>query len=191
VTWLLCDYGEVLSLPQPPEALAALTALTGMDGDAFHRAYWAPRPAYDRGDIDAGRFWTEVLGADPGGRLPALVDADVAGWLHPNEASLEAVARAAARGLRLAILSNAPHEVARAIDARPWLEPFGPRVFSCDLRAVKPEPAAYHATLERLGAAPGDVVFLDDRPPNVAAARAAGMRAEVFTDPAQIDLVEP
>lgn len=191
MTWLLCDYGEVLSLPQPAGTLAALTALTGMDGGAFQEAYWRPRPAYDRGDIDAGQFWTEVLGSDPGVRLPALVDADVAGWLHPNRASLQAVARAAGRGLRLAILSNAPHEVARAIDALPWLEPFGTRVFSCDLRAIKPEPAAYHATLQRLGAAAGDVMFFDDRPANVAAARAAGMRAEVFTDPAQIDLVEP
>ena len=50
--------------------------------------------------------------------------------------------------------------------------------------------AIYLATLEALHADPSDIVFLDDRPANVEAARKIGMHAEVFTDPAQIDRVE-
>ena len=45
--------------------------------------------------------------------------------------------------------------------------------------------AAYSLALEQLAARPEDVIFVDDRPVNVAAARAAGMRAEVFRGPAQ------
>jgi putative hydrolase of the HAD superfamily len=93
------------------------------------------------------------------------------------------------RGLELAILSNAPIEVAEAIDAAPWLDLFDPRVFSCQLGSVKPEPAIYAGVLEALPATPDDVVFFDDRPANVAGARAAGMTAYLFEDPAQLDAV--
>jgi hypothetical protein len=55
VTWLLCDYGEVLS--EPPTArdraeLAAIAEWAPARGD-FWAAYWADRPAYDRADVTA------------------------------------------------------------------------------------------------------------------------------------------
>jgi putative hydrolase of the HAD superfamily len=123
--------------------------------------------------------------------LETIVDADAASWVHPNRLSLSAASRAAERGLRLAIFSNAPVEIAKAVDSRDWLAEFFPRMFSCNLRTVKPEPAAYLAVLEALKADPGEVVFLDDREENVIAARNVGMRAEVFTDPLQFDEVQP
>jgi putative hydrolase of the HAD superfamily len=89
----------------------------------------------------------------------------------------------------LAILSNAPVEVADQIDAAPWLASFTKRFFSCRLRAVKPEPAAFHAVLAALPADPGDVVFFDDRDANVVAAAELGMDARRFEDPAQFDEV--
>ena len=187
MTWLLCDYGEVLSGPQPGGVVEAMAAIAGMAVTEFRDAYWEHRPAYDRGDIDAAAYWSATIGRHPGARLGELVDADAAGWLHPNPASVEGARRAAGRGMRLAILSNAPLEVARAIDGQGWLAPFAPRIFSCDLRAVKPEPAAYTAALALLGARPDEVVFVDDRPVNVEAARAVGIRAEVFTGAEQFD----
>ncbi|MDQ1429140.1 MAG: putative hydrolase of the superfamily, partial [Acidimicrobiaceae bacterium] len=69
------------------------------------------------------------------------------------------------------------------------LRRFKPRIFSCRLRAVKPEPAAFTAALAVLGCEPGEVVFFDDRQANVAAAAELGLRATLFTDPAQIDEV--
>ena len=50
-------------------------------------------------------------------------------------------------------------------------------------------PPRYAAALDALDAAPADVVFLDDRLQNVVGAREAGMRAELFTDAAQIDAI--
>ena len=79
--------------------------------------------------------------------------------------------------------------MAKGIDEAPWLAPFTRRFFSCDLRAVKPEPAAYRVVLARLGARPGEVVFFDDRPANVAAAAEMGIDARLFEDPAQFDEV--
>ncbi len=104
---------------------------------------------------------------------------------------MAAADRAAARGFRLALLSNAPVEVARAIDRQPWLAAFTPRVYSCDLGAIKPDPAVYRSLLDVLGADAGDVVFLDDREDNVAAAGELGIEAHLFKAPVQLDALEP
>jgi putative hydrolase of the HAD superfamily len=194
MTWLLCDYGEVLCLTPPAPDRAALEAAAGwVPGDErgdFWQAYWAFREGYDRADLTVQEYWRTVLGYSPSpGQLDKLVERDVAIWLHPNPPSLSAAARARDRGLQLAILSNAPIEVAEAIDAAPWLEIFDPRFFSCQLRSVKPEPAIYAGVLEALQSPPDDVVFFDDRPANVAGARAAGMTAVLFEDPGQLDAV--
>lgn len=51
--------------------------------------------------------------------------------------------------------------------------------YSCDLGHAKPEPAYFIAILERLGAGPEGIVFVDDRPDNVEAARGVGLTAYV------------
>ena len=48
---------------------------------------------------------------------------------------------------------------------------------SCQTGVRKPEPAAFQIALDRLGVAPGEVVFVDDSQTNVDAAAALGMRA--------------
>jgi putative hydrolase of the HAD superfamily len=190
MTWLLCDYGEVLSLPQSPEDLAGIEKVAGRHGDRFWADYWAHRPAYDLADISVADYWSAVLGqrVEPD-QLRRLIELDAASWLHPNALSLEAAGRANARGLRLAILSNAPVEVAAAIDAAEWLQSFAPRLFSCRLRTAKPEPAAFGAALDALKAKPEEVLFFDDRAANVAAARRQGIRSYLFENPLQFDRV--
>jgi putative hydrolase of the HAD superfamily len=188
--WVLCDYGEVLSLPQSPADQLALEAEVGISGPQFWTTYWQHRPGYDRGDTAAIDYWSAVLGDRPSRRkLARLIELDVAGWLHTNADTLAATSRAVARGLRLAILSNAPHEVADAIDAAEWASAFSPRLFSSRIGRVKPEREIYAAALRALNADPSQITFFDDRPANVAAATQAGMSAHLFHDPAQIDAV--
>jgi putative hydrolase of the HAD superfamily len=188
MTWLLCDYGEVLSLAQTPADQVAIEQAAGRSGAAFWGDYWLHRPAYDRADLAVADYWARVLGVPAVDRdwLRRLIELDAASWLHPNPLSLAAASEAAARGLRLAILSNAPFEVADAIDAAPWLAGFSPRLFSCRLGAIKPEPAAFRAALEALHAKPQEVIFFDDRRPNVEAASALGIRGYVFSEPGQL-----
>ncbi len=192
MTWLLCDYGEVLCLAPSDADRRALVEASDWDprrGD-FWAAYWADRPAYDRADVTVEDYWTRVLGHRPGPRqLKALIAADGAGWLHPNLDSLAAAERAGRRGVHLAMLSNAPVEVADLIDSAPWMASFSRRFFSCRLRAIKPEPTAYQAVLDAVGAEPSDVVFFDDRPANVAGAARLGIDARLFEDPGQLDEV--
>ena len=183
MTWLICDYGEVLSLAPPAEDRAALEAAARWNetSEDFWSSYWAHRQSYDRGDVSASEYWDAVLDrsvADT--ELSGLIGADVAGWLHPNLSAVEAIESLRDRGVQLALFSNAPVEVAAGIAGAPWLAPFSRRFFSCDLRAVKPEPAAYQAVLDGLQVAASEVVFVDDRPVNVAGAEAVGIPAVLF-----------
>ncbi len=110
--------------------------------------------------------------------------ADVAGWSHPYEATLQIAARLAEDGTKLALLSNCPPPMADAIDTMSWTDLIPQRFYSCRLGTIKPDPATYTAVLAEIRARPADVTFVDDRPVNVAGARAVGMRALLFTDPA-------
>ena len=185
VTWIICDYGGVISLPQPSGDIAAVESAAGVTGDgSLWPAYWRHRPAYDRGDVTAAQYWEVVLGRRPTPvQLERIVAADVASWLHPNLASVEAVAELQRRGARLALFSNAPVDLADELASAPWLATFSERFFSCRLNAIKPDAAAYEAVLSGLGAEAGEVIFVDDRQANVDGAAAVGMRAFLFEGP--------
>jgi putative hydrolase of the HAD superfamily len=188
VVWLLCDYGEVISMPQPSEDLHAMVSVSGCDRTEFLSRYWSHRPAYDRADIGAREYWQRITQTDiDQTRLEVLVELDVKSWLHPDSAVLDAVLRAHDRGYHLALLSNAPSELADALENISWLALFDPKIFSCRLRASKPDPAVYTAALACLSAPPEDVVFFDDRAANIDAARELGIRAELFTGVPQLD----
>jgi putative hydrolase of the HAD superfamily len=84
------------------------------------------------------------------------------------------------------LLSNIPEELAVDFEARhPWFDVFSVRGYSSRIGAAKPDPATFRWMLDRLGAEPGDTAFIDDRPENVAAAAALGIRAVHFSTPPQ------
>src|SRR5262245_18164417 len=189
MAWVLFDYGNVICDPQPEEAVAALARAAGCTVAEFGEAYWAHRLDYDRAELDGVAYWQKVAA----GLGRCFSDADVAeltgldieSWLHLNAETVALVEDTAAAGHRLALLSNAPAEVAAVVAGLPVARLFECCAFSCFLRVAKPDPACYQAVLGRLGARPGEVVFLDDRPENVASAAALGIKAVPFTGPAQ------
>ena len=63
---------------------------------------------------------------------------------------------------------------------------FDGEVVSCEEGTVKPEPRIYEILLGRYGLDPAETLFIDDRPANVAAAEALGIRGFGFDhrDPA-------
>lgn len=191
VHWLLCDYGNVLCLDQSEQDRLALAGVAGLAADRFSAAYWATRDTYDRGDLSAAAYWAGVCGAPVApDRLERLVALDVVSWTHPNGPVLATLRKARRAGLRTALLSNAPVEIARAAERLDWLEGFAPRVFSCDVGETKPASAVYARALARLAAPAGDVVFVDDRAANVAAAAELGIVAVQVSAPARPEELE-
>jgi 2-haloacid dehalogenase len=51
---------------------------------------------------------------------------------------------------------------------------------------VKPDPQFFNLALERFGLSPEDVVFIDDRPANVATAEALGIASVLFQGPGDL-----
>jgi len=49
-------------------------------------------------------------------------------------------------------------------------------------KLVKPDPAIFALAMRRFGLRPGEALFVDDRPENVAAGEAAGLIGHVFRD---------
>jgi putative hydrolase of the HAD superfamily len=187
---LLVDYGEVLSAPLAEDAIADLAALAAQPRAVFLDRYWRLRPAYDLGQ-PAVEYWSAVLDRDLGGS-PRIVDrltrVDVRGWLGRNPLTLRALLGHVHRtGAQLALLSNAPEPLARAIDGHPWSRHFDHRYYSCRLGVAKPAPAVFRLVLGDLGAEPGEVLFIDDRAENTRAARDLGMPAITFTSAGDLD----
>jgi epoxide hydrolase-like predicted phosphatase len=58
-------------------------------------------------------------------------------------------------------------------------------IYSHEVGLAKPDPAVYQLTCDRLGVRPDELVFLDDIPVCVEAARALGIHAVLFQDNAQ------
>jgi putative hydrolase of the HAD superfamily len=185
-TVLLLDYAGVVSLHQSDEARGRLVRTAGADADRFWSAYWALRRPYDAGSLSASEYWDEVAKkldlAWSREHSAELVRQDTQSWLRPNHEVLEIAAAAGQRGISLAILSNAPKELAEAIRRLEWMRPFTELLFSCELGLTKPDPECYIAAVAQLGVAAGNVLFVDDRPENVAGAEIAGLHAMVFQD---------
>jgi HAD superfamily hydrolase (TIGR01509 family) len=67
-----------------------------------------------------------------------------------------------------------------------WLDNFHFQTFSADVRMVKPDPAIYQHTLDGLGVSAAEALFIDDREPNIAAARKLGINAIRFASVSQL-----
>jgi HAD superfamily hydrolase (TIGR01509 family) len=60
-------------------------------------------------------------------------------------------------------------------------------VFSAEVRLIKPDPAIFRLTLEKLGIAESEVLFIDDRVSNVTVARSLGIESIRFTTLAELN----
>lgn len=181
------DYGGVVSHPPTPQDLALMAAVAGSSVPAFADAYWRWRHRYDLAKLDADGYWRQV-GRSLGCRysdadVAELCRLDRAAWLRLQAGTVALIEDLATAGWPLAMLSNAPSDLAEAITGLPVAEHFGHLIFSCDLGSAKPDPECYAAALARLGARADEVVFVDDRSENVAAAAAVGLRSVQFTSP--------
>ncbi|OPC78956.1 hypothetical protein B4N89_33110 [Embleya scabrispora] len=190
--WIVFDFGGVICVPPSDAASEALAGVVGVTAAELWPAYWPDRIDYDAGTLDAAGFWGGVcarLGrpTPDAARLDVLVAADLAVWMDLNRDTLDLLAELAepagdADPVGLALLSNAPIEMARHIEEQDWSRLFRHRVFSADLGLAKPDARIYLHLCERLDARPDQLLFIDDRPENLTAARALGIESLHYTD---------
>lgn len=185
---VIFDYGLVLS-HQDPVAHQNLVKITGLDFDTFERIYWPGRPQYDLAQVDGPGYW-KWFAREAGisfthEQIQLLVRNDVLMWAALNPAMVAWAAALERAGIRTAILSNMIPDLLHYMRSSPhfaWLSGFSQLTWSCELGMIKPDPAIYTYTCQKLGVQPDETLFLDDNPKNVRAAEALGIHGIHFTD---------
>ena len=189
---VLFDYGMVLSGPPDPAAWAVLRAVSGLDEERLHAAYWKFRHDYDRGALTGRSYWDAVAAHAvvrfDDARVDALMAADIDLWCQLNLPMVEWAGRLQRAGVRTGILSNIGDAIGEGVVARlRWLAGFDHCVWSHTMRTAKPDPAIYLKTAEALKTAVDRILFIDDRAENVAAAAKLGMQTVHYTTHAEFE----
>jgi len=106
----------------------------------------------------------------------------------PIEGSHALVERLAAAGVPLFCLTNFGDELFRQFRRdHPIFDLFDDIIVSGVEKVAKPEPRIYQITEERSGRAGAQLFFTDDNPANIAAAKARGWDAHLFTDAVSLE----
>jgi putative hydrolase of the HAD superfamily len=127
--------------------------------------------------LECADVLADALGAGLSGPelLPCLTDAIAFSAYEDVHPALDALA---ARGLRLAVVSNWDVSLLDVLERLRLRARFEVVVHSAGVGASKPDPAVFLAALERLGLAPHDAVHVgDDAVNDVRGAEAAGVPA--------------
>ena len=191
---IVFDLGAVLFSWRPRQLL--MRELPHLATDELAAAHWEAQifqsyggdwSEFDRGTVTALELVLRIV-QRTGLAAPdvAIVVEAVPRELRPIGATVAWLHKLADAGHTLHYLSNMPEPYARKLESEnPFFARFASGVFSCRVQHNKPEPQIYQIAAQRFGAAPEQLVLLDDHAPNVAAARAQGWNAVQFRDAMQ------
>jgi putative hydrolase of the HAD superfamily len=189
---VILDYDLVLCRPPQEEHVERMATAFRVDHPTFWRLYEQNRGPLDKGELTPAAYWKSVA-RDAGSKVDAftierLQDLDIDMWDAVEEPLLEWVQALQANGYKTALLANShPRFVAHLRKNRPWLRLFDVCVFSSEVHLIKPDPAIFRYTLEKLGVEPSSVLFIDDRFSNVSVARTLGIESIKFTTLVQLN----
>jgi putative hydrolase of the HAD superfamily len=187
------DLFGVIARDQSHAGKERLAAIAGVAAPEFRDAYWALRPAYDRGEMTGPEYWRGVtrsldLTVDLA-QIDRLIEADLDSWRTVDADMVALLEALVASGRRIALLSNIPEELAAWYEEhQSWIQLFAVRGFSSRIHVAKPDPEVFRWCCRALDVEPSRVLFVDDRAENVAAAEAIGMRGHRFTDPDRLQI---
>jgi len=181
---IIFDFGRVITVQKPLSLFRSYEIELGLDPDTVNSIMFDSQAWQDAllGRKTTEEFWHLIgpeLGlntADEVNRFLRRYHADEA----INEAVLDLIRKLCGR-YKLAILSNAPPDLTRWLADWEMRDLFEVVFCSGDEGMIKPDPAAFKLTLERLGVEPGEAVFIDDTPEHVEAARKLGIQGIIFT----------
>jgi putative hydrolase of the HAD superfamily len=121
-------------------------------------------------------------------QLEELRKWDVEMWAKVNPVMVDWAQRLRKAGFKIGLLSNMhPDMVEHCRSKFLWLNDFHFQTFSADVRMVKPDPEIYQHTLEGLGVSAAEALFIDDREPNIIAAKKLGINAIRFLSVPQLN----
>lgn len=183
---VLFDFGGVLAEEGFREGLRSIARGQGLDPDTVHRAGMEAVYAtgYVLGRGSEADFWQEMRRRTGIEGDDAVLSREILDRFMLRAGMLAAVRSLRQRGITVAILSDQTDWLER-LDRRDGFSASFDRVFnSYRLGKGKLDPSIFDDTLQALGVAPGEAIFVDDLPGNVERAAARGLRTILFRDEA-------
>ena len=183
---VIFDYGNVLTNPQRVDKVRAMSERVNVSIEAFLNAYGSGRGAYDAGQppADYWRLVLQKLGREARSSealIASLIDDDTESWIDYREEVWALARQVRAGGRSTAFLSNNVPPLMAHLRAERRLEDIFDNVTaSCELGIAKPEPGIFLHCIEQLEIAPEQGLFVDDHPPNIAAAARLGLETFLF-----------
>ena len=191
---VISDFGGVLTSPLL-NSFAAFQDSSGIPLEAMGEAMgeiWKRDGAHPLFELETGRMTEAAFLAALGEQLSAQLghEVEMHGFgeryfehLRPNEEMIDYMRRLRDRGYAMALCTNNVREWEQRWRAMlPVDEIFPIVVDSAFVGTRKPDAPIYEITLERLGVAADQAVFVDDIELNCEAARKLGMGAIWFRD---------
>jgi putative hydrolase of the HAD superfamily len=182
---VIFDYGLVLVGSPTAEEFGRMAEMFNLSVDSFYDLWEVSRGPYDRGDFSAEEYWLKLAAQtnttlDPK-QIEILREIEVEVWAHPIPGMLDWLGQLHSAGIKTGLLSNMPWDLANYVRANfQWLDKFSFKTLSAEVGMIKPDPAIYEHTLRGLGASAAESLFIDDREPNIRAARALGIQTIQF-----------
>jgi putative hydrolase of the HAD superfamily len=181
---IIFDFGRVISAQKPMSLFRNYERELDLQPGVLNRVMFGSHAWHKVlvGLVSLEDYWREI-----GPALGLHTPEEIAAFRHRyfadeaiNEGVLDLIRRLNGR-YQLAVLSNSPPKLAQWLEDWDILDLFDVVVCSGDEGLVKPDPAIFGLTLERLEVAPGEAVFIDDTLGHVEAARSLGLHGIHFT----------
>jgi FMN phosphatase YigB (HAD superfamily) len=181
---VLFDLGGVLLPFDRERRVAAIVSQLGVEADDVRALFDGPLPRrMDLGEADEGDFAAAFAEMVDRPITPATARALILSVFEQPNAELWRIAADLRRVAIVGGFSDNPAFVASVFPDSALLDPM---IFSSEIGAVKPSATAFAAAEARLGFGGDAVLFIDDGPTNVAAAKRRGWDAIHFTDNAAL-----
>jgi putative hydrolase of the HAD superfamily len=188
---VIFDFGRVISSQKPDSLFRTYEHDLGLAPETINQIMFESQAWRDAliGRCSAREFWYRI---GPAIGLESLDKIDDFRKRYHAAESIDRGVLSLIRQLhgryKLAILSNSPPGLAQWLSAWGILDLFNVVYCSGDEGMIKPDPAVYHATLNRLGTLPPEAVFIDDTIGHVKAAQSLGIHGIEFTNAEQLAL---
>jgi FMN phosphatase YigB (HAD superfamily) len=183
------DWGNVLAVPDLSIAVDFICRTFDFSETEFERANLERRKAREDGKSDS-EFWmglAQKKDLQLPNDWPDLYMSVLKTSLGIDQAMYALVDELKNTRIRVGLLSNIDNRyIVSVIRDFGLYEPFDPCLLSSEIGVEKPHLRAYQILLEQIDCLPKDVIFIDDLPENITAAKGAGIDAILFKSAHQI-----
>ena len=190
INTIIFDWGGVLVDDPTHEIISYCADRLGVSERDLLREHMRIEPLIQSGKITEKEHWRIIFRRlrVPESGIPrnSIWYEGLRGAYHEKE-TLSFARALKKKGYKVGFLSNAEAPGLRWFNEhRKSYSFFDARIFSYDVRCVKPQKRIYQIMLKRLKSRPDEAVFIDDRIKNVKGGEKAGIRSILFRSPKQL-----